>query len=112
MANDILNDLRGARIPSWVDQSYGSNDIISEIRDERVRELYAEGFRFLDLRRYGEGFERSTGQNSSLLYMAGSDYAELLSVAPSNFHWVWPIPTDEINANPQIANQQNEGYTN
>ncbi|WP_286032289.1 hypothetical protein [Phocaeicola coprophilus] len=24
--------------------------------------------------------------------------------------WVWPIPKDEIDANPQIKGQQNEGY--
>lgn len=110
-ANNMLNELRGARIPSWTDESYGSNNIMQEIRDERVRELFAEGFRMLDLRRYGEGFSRGPAQNSSLVYMPDGPYTEM-TVSRDNFHWIWPIPTNEINSNPQISGQQNPGYTN
>ena len=33
-----------------------------------------------------------------------------LNIKPDNIRWIWPIPKAEIDANPQIKNQQNPGY--
>lgn len=107
-ASALLNDLRRARLgESHVDSEYGGQQLIQEIRDERVRELFGEGFRFLDLRRYNEGFTRSVPQNTSVVYNIATD----LSINASNERWLWPIPTAEITSNPQIENQQNPGYS-
>ena len=61
------------------------------IDEERVRELYMEGFRLNDLKRWGKGFER-TPQAS--VQAEGSK----LKVEPNNPRFVWPIPKHEIEA--------------
>ena len=59
------------------------------IEQERIKELYMEGFRLQDLKRWGKGFER-TPQDQSL--SNGSS----LKVAAGNPLFVWPIPQHEI----------------
>ncbi|MEF9986356.1 MAG: RagB/SusD family nutrient uptake outer membrane protein [Bacteroidales bacterium] len=110
VASDYLNQLRAKRIPSYVPQTYAGNNLITEIRNERVRELVGEGFRVLDIKRYNAGFNRSKSQNSQIISNAGSALTELLSIDASNFRFLWPIPKAEIDANPQIKGQQNNGY--
>ena len=61
------------------------------IDDERVRELYMEGFRLNDLKRWGRGFERTPQSN---VQAEGSR----LKVEASNPRFVWPIPKHEIEA--------------
>ena len=59
------------------------------IERERIKELYMEGFRLQDLKRWGKGFER-TPQDQSL------DNGSSLSVTANNPLFVWPIPQHEI----------------
>ena len=33
-----------------------------------------------------------------------------MQVSASNNQWLWPIPQEEMDANPQIQEQQNPGY--
>ena len=80
------------------------------IREERVKELIGEGFRFYDLKRYGEGFVRTGAQNADIITGAGSELTEMMNCSASNFRWLWPIPQAEIDSNPQISEQQNPGY--
>lgn len=61
------------------------------IDEERVRELYMEGFRLNDLKRWGKGFER-TPQAS--VQSEGSR----LKVEAGDPRFVWPIPKHEIEA--------------
>ena len=110
-ASDLINELRANRISGYSSTSYVGDQLRQEIRDERVRELFAEGFRFLDLRRYGNGMDRGEGQSSTVIYMPGQSTTEHLSVMADNYRWVWPIPTAEITSNPQIEGQQNPGYS-
>lgn len=75
--------------------------LIDDIITERRKELAFEGHRLFDLKRLQRGFVRGvdctlTNGNCSLTY-------------PSNLY-AWPIPINEINANPVIRNQQNPGY--
>ena len=59
------------------------------IEQERIKELYMEGFRLQDLKRWGKGFER-TPQDQSL------SNGNSLKVAAGNPLFVWPIPQHEI----------------
>lgn len=100
-----LNALRSKRIPNFSAGSY--SDIRKEIRDERIRELIGEGFRLNDLKRWNLGLERTAPQiNSNYVYEPGR-FANL-NIEAGNHRFVWPIPTAELDANPQI--QQNPGY--
>lgn len=105
-----LNDLRESRIPEYIATGYVGNALLTEIKEERVRELFAEGFRFYDLKRYNEGMQRSNPQVNSVVYMPGGATTTNLSKTASDFRFLWPIPQTEIDANPQIKNQQNSGY--
>lgn len=106
-ANKYLNDLRSARIPSWTKTDYAGLDLFREIREERVRELYGEGFRLNDLKRWHMGFTRSKGQDPSILF-PGKNYVDCTREADDPF-FLWPIPKDECQANPQMV--QNPAYT-
>jgi hypothetical protein len=109
VASDILNELRSYRIKGWTKTDYSGSALMSEIRDERTRELFGEGFRLNDLKRWHMGFTRSAGQDPDML-MPGNYYISLTMPADSPL-FVWPIPTSEISANPQMKNEQNPGYT-
>lgn len=87
------NELRGAALQNL-------------IRQERERELLGEGFRLTDLKRYGEGFTRQAPQDASLSYQLGLG----ITISADNSRWIWAIPQGEIEANPQIKEQQNPGY--
>lgn len=52
LANQYLNTLRRNRITDYVDQSYSGEELVSQIRNERRKELCFEGHRWFDLRRY------------------------------------------------------------
>lgn len=78
------------------------------VREERNRELVGEGFRMHDLKRWEMNVVRGASQSPSLT-KPGADYGELEK--PYNHsRALWPIPKTEIDANPQIKNQQNPGY--
>lgn len=65
-------------------------DVRQEIRNERVRELYMEGHRLYDLKRWGQGFKR-TPQISTVPIM------NALKIERDNVLFTWPIPSHEIN---------------
>ena len=78
-----------------------------EIRAERNRELFGEGFRLSDIKRYHIGFTRDNGQDPSMI----QDTGYKLSLPADSPKFIWPIPTKEMEANPQMENEQNEGYS-
>lgn len=108
-ASTALNDLKSARITGWKKTSYSGTALQKEIRDERVRELFGEGFRLSDIKRWHIGFSRTAGQDPSML-QPGENYVSL-SLPADSPKFVWPIPTSEMSANPQMKGEQNEGYT-
>ena len=71
--------------------SVSEENWMTVIDEERVRELYMEGFRLNDLKRWGKGFER-TPQAS--VQAEGSK----LKIQPNDPRFVWPIPKQEIEA--------------
>ena len=105
-ASNDLSALRATRFTSGGSISLSSSNYIEQIAAERVRELYMEGFRLHDLKRWGklyrngEGFTR-TPQSNSL--SEGSS----LSIKADNPLFVWPIPIHEIEA-PGSLVQPNE----
>jgi len=120
-ANKYLNDLRTARIQGYDNTRTLSGDaLVNAIRDERGKELIGEGFRLSDIRRWRKGFTRKAGFE---IFAGSEEFAPLADImnvvssisnnvtyTPDNYHLLWPIPTREIQSNPQLASQQNPGY--
>lgn len=103
-----LNALRAKRIANYTAQSYAGAALTNEIRKERQREFYMEGYRLWDLKRYGVGLAGRTPQDGTFVYLNNNANTTDISKEAGDFRFVWPIPTHETNANPQI--QQNSGY--
>ncbi|MBS2213961.1 RagB/SusD family nutrient uptake outer membrane protein [Carboxylicivirga mesophila] len=101
-ARDALDVLLTARIANHNGIGAVGDQLKQFIFEERIRELIFEGFYYHDLKRFGLGFERSPQENTS----AAND----LKILGDDYRWQWPIPTSEINGNPNIKEQQNPGY--
>ncbi len=110
-ANEYLNAIRNKRISSWKTTDYTGTELRDQIRLERDRELIGEGFRMSDLRRWGLGFSRSGSYPSNpsvenIIVRAGTT----VQYQPNDYRYTWPIPSSEIQVNPQLTGQQNPGY--
>lgn len=112
----------------------GVSALIAEIRRERRIELFMEGFRYDDLRRWKQGMkladkdlgmrwdasnqQRFDPENQATIgvtevngipYLdvyAGTDFAN--PVFDESKHYLWPIPISEISQNPNLG--QNPGW--
>ena len=82
--------------------SLNASNWLQTISEERVKELYMEGFRLQDLKRWNMGFER-TPQTSA--QAEGSS----LKIDADDHRFVWPIPQNDIEA-PGSQIRQNPGY--
>mgnify|MGYP002094630491 FL=1 len=90
-AGNDLTTLRKARYASGGALNVTKDNWLDNISDERVRELYMEGFRLHDLKRWGRGFERKPQANTQ-------KEASSLKIEPNNPLFVWPIPQHELEA--------------
>ena len=99
-ASADLTTLRQSRSSSGGNISVNAGNWEETISDERVRELYMEGFRLHDLKRWGKGFERTP---QSQTQSEGSS----MKVEAGNPLFVWPIPNHEI-VSPGSQIQPNE----
>ena len=88
-ASKDIEELRKARYSSGASASLNEDNAMDIIEEERVKELYMEGFRLQDLKRWHKGFER-TPQDQSL--SNGSS----LKIEKDNPLFVWPIPQHEL----------------
>ncbi len=109
----------------------GVSPLIVEIRRERRIELFMEGFRYDDLRRWKQGKKleipsygvrydaanqaRYQGANVKSSMVDGVEYVDVYKdtdwenpVFDENKHYLWPIPLSVISQNPNI--QQNPGW--
>lgn len=100
LAGEDITTLRVARYTSYGSTSLSENSWLKEISDERVRELYMEGFRLQDLKRWHMGFERTPQQSS---VRQGSS----LKIEADDALFVWPIPQHELSS-PGAEIQPNE----
>lgn len=113
-ANKALTDLRIQRIQRYASSAvdYSGTELRDQIRLERRRELIGEGFRISDLRRWGLGFERTNVSYSNPEVAGIVVVASRINYTPRDHRYVWPIPSDEMEVNPQLRGQQNPGYGN
>lgn len=94
-----LNQVRANRINGYTNETFTSAaQVITAILDERFKEFCFEGQRLFDLKRNNLPVERSS-----------SDANQAWQTLPAgNFRFVLPIPRSEINANPNMV--QNDNY--
>lgn len=76
------------------------------IANERSKELVGEGHRFFDMMRWNKVIEFDDALG------AVSTIHRTNKIDRTFFKTILPISQDESNANPEIAKQQNPGYTN
>lgn len=90
MAGDDIATLRSARYLSYGGSVSMTEDNAMEIiEQERIKELYMEGVRLMDLKRWHKGFER-TPQTESI------ENGSSLKVEADDPLFVWPIPQHEL----------------
>jgi hypothetical protein len=105
-ANLYLNMVAKQRDPSFAGWSDNGAQVLEDILVERRKELAFEGSRFWDLLRLKRSFTKVSNQNP----------LTTIAVNPVNYttspntQIIFPIPQAELNANPNIATQQNPGY--
>jgi hypothetical protein len=105
-ASTYLNMIR-KRAPSLAPAT--AVDItMSMIEDERSKELFAEGHRYFDMLRWNKTIE----YNDDFIFPAVLIPTREKIINRTFFKAILPIPENEINANPKIADQQNPGYGN
>ena len=86
-----LTALRRARYSSYTEASVNADNWEQTILDERARELYMEGFRLQDLKRFHKGFERKEQLNTV-------NPGNTLKIEADDPLFVWPIPQHEIDS--------------
>lgn len=100
-AIDLLNEVRDrsqVSASSYVSADFASHEeLLDAILTERRIELAFEGHRLFDLLRNGEGVPAQPIDNVPAQAW-GSDFV------------IFPIPQEEMLANPALAGQQNKGY--
>lgn len=80
---------------------------LETVMTERRKELVMEGHRYYDILR-SEGHRTApVERRGGLHFLADTD---MLTVTWNDYRCVLPIPTAEIEANPTLRNQQNNGY--
>jgi len=103
-ATSFINQLQGARASKVASATEES------IANEWFKETVGEGLRQSVIKRFGKGFTGREGQVSLVeaeLILSGN-YYDTKEVKPDDFRLVWPIPSNEIQTNPNI--DQNPGY--
>ncbi len=103
-ASAYLNELKSKRIRN---RSFTATTIMSELRDERQREMVAEGSRLFDIKRWHIALKRGEPQNADLCNLPGSNTTALTRPADEQ-RLTWPIPKAETDVNKKIV--QNPGY--
>lgn len=100
-AGEDIATLRAARYQSYGGGvSMNDENAMTIIEEERIKELYMEGFRLTDLKRWHKGFERKS-QSESL------ENGSSLKIEADHKLFVWPIPQHELES-PGANIQPNE----
>lgn len=102
-ANNDLTALRKARYQGYGVATHGQDQLLEEIQEERAKELFLEGFRLHDLKRWGKGFERQPQSGT----ITGERYTSL-KINGSDKKFVWLIPQHEITASQGLVIQNEQ----
>jgi len=105
---DVMRSLRRARFAqaSYANRAYTDiTDALSDIQDERRKELAFAGHRYLDIKRLGP----VTGKSVDRYYRDCQPYSAC-DLSATSYKFTLPIPNTEITANPSIRGQQNPNY--
>jgi len=102
-ARTYLNDVATERDPGFAGYSASGQALLDDILLERRKELAFEGHRYWDLVRNNLNVTRIDQANN---YSGNVP----LVLETSNFRRILPIPQAELDANPNIREQQNPGY--
>ena len=99
-ASTDLSTLRAARYSSGGTISVNEKNWLQTIADERLKELYMEGFRLHDLKRWGMEYAELNGGYTISRSPQSYSQAEgsSLKVYPDDPMLVWPIPQHELEA--------------
>ena len=91
-AGKDISRIRVARYSSYGGvTSMDASNAMTIIEEERIKELFMEGFRLNDLKRWHKGFERNPEEQSSAYFTVSS-----LKVSKDDPLFVWPIPQHEL----------------
>ena len=101
-ARMYLNDLMAVRDPAFPGYTSTGAQLLSDIVTERRKELAFEGDRYYDLNRLKMDVTRPAINPGSI--------GGPLSVPYSDYRRIYAIPLNEIQANANIATEQNPGY--
>ncbi|MEE4176464.1 MAG: RagB/SusD family nutrient uptake outer membrane protein, partial [Bacteroides sp.] len=102
LARSVLFELVSARDEGYVLSTNSGQALIDEILLQRRIELFFEGFRWFDMLRNDEVLDLAGSGADPNLYLDGM-YQDKPSVNPK---WVFLIPQSELNANPNIVQNQ------
>jgi starch-binding outer membrane protein, SusD/RagB family len=132
--NDVANGLRYLNMvrnrslatpatQAYTETSFRTNiELLGAILVERRIEFAMEGRRWPDIHRLqqcpyfpvsGIPAKVANATPAGTLFTLGTPYTGTLGVAAipySDYRFLWPIPQDEVNANPTLAAQQNPGW--
>ncbi|WP_343329278.1 RagB/SusD family nutrient uptake outer membrane protein [Polaribacter staleyi] len=99
-AQAVLQVFGSSRDSAYDSSIYTTKDALMEhIKWQRRVELYGEGFSFHDHIRWDEGIDLTNSGADDNLYRDG-----FMQAKPSlNDAWIWKIPQDEIDANPNLT---------
>ena len=108
-AGTDLSTLRSARYTTGGALSVNTDNWLKTIADERMRELYMEGFRLHDLKRWGKEYADKNGGYSFQRTPQSCSLEEgsSLKVTCDDPLFVWPIPQHELES-PGSEIQPNE----
>lgn len=100
LASSDLTTLREARFSPGGTLTVTEGTWLKNIADERLRELYMEGFRLHDLKRWGAEYAAVNGGTSFTRTPQNCSQSEgsSLTILPDNPLFVWPIPQHELEA--------------
>jgi len=105
-----LDAVRSKRYSNFVSGGETGATLLAAIKKERRLELFAEGHRWFDIKRWGESISRSATNGEFYDGTGTPAPAAYLNLAAGSYLFELPIPQDEINVYPEF--QQNPNYSN
>ena len=99
----LLNTLRTSRNVEASNATAG-DPLFNAIKNEWKLEYIGEGQRLFGLKRWHDGFTRSTAaQDPSVVYQTNPEKFIGLSITPDNYRWVWEIPSNDLETNKNLV---------